>query len=110
MGCGVRIYDGLLEMEESECIDLCEAQTVDCEPVAKPLNIIGSGIGLGGSSYADCPNLPGAKKETMQVSAFWVYAVFALLIVLATVNVTCLVIQRRSNGKNSFEPVNYDSS
>merc|ERR1712129_5322 len=115
--CSGRIVEGL-EMEHGACTDECEGQTTKCDTVRMPNPFAAKkprarkeevGGGYGGH-YTAARNTNAASEGTVQVNAFWVYAVAALLTVLVTVNVTCLVMQRRSNGKKLYESVNYDSS
>jgi len=47
-------------------------------------------------------------EGAVQVNAFWMYGIAALLTVLVTVNVTCLVMHGRCSNKQ-YESANYDS-
>jgi len=46
------------------------------------------------------------SEQVVQISMIWVYGVCAMLLVLLTVNVTCLLMQRRTR---KYDPVNYGS-
>merc|ERR1719471_531241 len=89
----------------NDCADDCEDQTPDCETFRMPNPF--------GAKKAETYGVPAVASPTVnavQVSSTLFYSVCALLVVLVTANVTCLVMQTRVNRNKKYEPVNYDSS